>query len=132
MTLPHPSAALSDRQIEAVLYLADRMAFTDRQISAPERGMVDLLARQAGRAGFREQDWYQRLSDDGACERLNTSGARQAAMLVMGLVLRSDLKQRAEECAYYREINAKLGSAAVTFPPDLDEHRRQAMAAMGR
>ena len=130
--MTHSSPPLSDSQVEAVLYLADRMAFMDRQISAPERGTVDLLARVAGRSGFREETWYQRLSDASACQRLDTPQARQAAMMVMGLVLRSDLKQRAEECAYYREIDAKLGGAAAPYPNDVEEHRRMALACLTR
>jgi hypothetical protein len=125
-------APLARHQVEAVLYLADRIAFTDLDISSTEKGTIALLAAQAGRPHFRGEPWYEQLSDSAACDRLDSPEARTGALVVLRYVVRCDSHVDAAECAFFQQIQERLGVDAVQIPKDLDQHQRVALAYLGK
>jgi len=127
--LPEP---LARHQVEAILYLADRIAFTDLNISATEKGTISLLAAHAGRPHFRGEPWYEHLSDDAACQRLDSAESRVGALVVLRFIVRCDSHVDAAECAYFQQIQERLKIDAVQIPKDLSHHQRVALAYLGK
>jgi hypothetical protein len=125
-------APLVRHQVEAVLYLAERIAFTDLNISSTEEGAIAQLAAHAGLPNFLSEPWYGHLSDSAACDRLDTAEARTGALVVLRYVVRCDSRVDAAECAYFQQIQECLGVDAVQMPKDLDQHRRVALAYLGK
>ncbi len=125
-------APLARHQVEAILYLADRIAFTDLTISSTEQGTIALLAGHAGQPMFREAPWYRHLSDDAACRRLDSQEARTGALVVLRYIVRCDARVDAAECAYFTQIQERLGVDAVQIPKDLAQHQRVALSYLGK
>jgi hypothetical protein len=129
IALPSP---LARHQVEAILYLADRIAFTDRNISSTEKGAIQLLAAQANQPQFRDQPWYQHFTDDAACDRLDTPEARIGALVVLRYVVRSDARVEAAEGEFFQQILERLHVDAVQIPKDINHHQKLALAYLGK
>lgn len=127
----HPARPLHRKYVEPILYLADRMAESDKELAAAERRMVDYLAENARVKDFRRQKWYRELNDKAACERLDIDTAKLGALVVLTLVLKSDVKKKPEEHSYFTRIRALLGAPPVVVPADLEAHRKLALEYIG-
>jgi hypothetical protein len=127
----HPARPLHRKYVEPILYLADRMAESDKELAAAERRMVDFLADNAREKDFRRQKWYRDLSDKVACERLDIDAAKLGALVVLTLVLKSDVKKRPEEHTYFTRIRSQLGAPPIVVPVDLEAHRKLALEYIG-
>ena len=127
----HPARPLHRKYVEPILYLADRMAESDKQLAAAERRMVDLLADNAKVKDFRRQKWYRELNDKTACERLDIDAAKLGALVVLTLVLKSDIKKKPEEHGYFSRIRALIGAPPIVVPVDLESHRKLALEYIG-
>ncbi len=127
--LPLP---LARHQVEAVLYLAERIAFTDLNISNLEASTIAHLAARAGEPQFLNSSWYGQLTDGKACERLDSAEARVGALVVLRYVVRCDSNVDHAECEYFQRIQERLGVDVVQIPKDLDHHQRVAMAYLGK
>ncbi len=125
-------AALARHQVEAVLYLAERIAFTDLNISSTEEGTIALLATHAGLPNFRSETWYGHLTDRTACDRLDSPAARTGALVVLRYVVRCDSRVYDAECAYFQQIQERLGVNTVQLPKDLDQHKKLALAYLSQ
>jgi uncharacterized tellurite resistance protein B-like protein len=127
--LPLP---LARHQVEAILYLADRIAFVDLNISPTEKAAVHLLAEHAGEPEFRNEAWYERLSDEQACQRLDSEAARVGALVVLRYIVRCDSQVDAAECEYFQRLLDRLHVDSVQIPKDLAHHQRVALAYVGK
>jgi hypothetical protein len=127
----HPARPLHRKYVEPILYLADRMAESDKELAAAERRTVDYLAENAKAKDFRRQKWYRELSDKSACERLDIDAAKLGALVVLTLVLKADVKKRPEEHTYFTRIRTLLGAPPIVVPVDLESHRKLALAYIG-
>jgi len=126
-----PARKLHTKYIEPILYLADRMARSDKEVAASERHTVDALAAKAGQKGFRTKAWFRDLDDDTACQRLDIDAAKRGCLVVLTLVLKVDLKKRPEEHDYFHKLRVKLGADPIIVPVDLEEHRKLAHKYIG-
>src|SRR5690348_5941523 len=129
--IPLPSP-LTRQQVEAILYLADRIAFTDLSISASEKGAINLLAAHANQVRFRDVAWYRQLNDDSACHRLNTPEARTGALIVLRYIVRSDAHVDAAEGEFFQQMLERLDVDAVQIPRDITQHQRVALAYLAK
>ena len=127
----HPARPLHRKYVEPILYLADRMAESDKELAAAERRMIDFLAEKSKQKDFRRQKWYRELSDKSACDRLDIDAAKLGALVVLTLVLKADVKKKAEEHTYFTRIRTQLGAPPIVVPADLEAHRRLALEYLG-
>jgi hypothetical protein len=127
----HPARALPKRYVEAILYLADRMADADHEVAGTERRIINELALCAKIKDFRKAKWYRQMSDQAACDRLEADVAKNGAMVVMTLVLKADLKKRPEEHQYFTRIRQLLGAPPIVVPVEVEAHRALAREYMG-
>src|SRR5262245_32421124 len=127
----HPARPLHRKYVEPILYLADRMAESDKQLAAAERRMVDELAVNAKVKDMRRQKWYRDLNDKTACERLDIDAAKLGALVVLTLVLKSDVKKKPEEHTYFSRIRTQLGAPPIVVPVDVESHRKLALEYIG-
>ncbi|HEX7928476.1 MAG TPA: hypothetical protein VF678_12855 [bacterium] len=127
----HPARPLHRKYVEPILYLADRMAESDKQLAAAERRMVDELAANAKVKDMRRQKWYRDLNDKTACERLDIDAAKLGALVVLTLVLKADIKKKPDEHSYFTRIRTQLDAPPIVVPVDIDAHRKLALAYIG-
>lgn len=123
----HPPRPISRRTAEPILYLADRMASADEEAVPRETRMIDLLADAVGLPTFRHQPWFRDMTETAALQRLNSDLAKRAALVVLSLVLKADVKRKPSEHAYFTRIRESLGAEGITVPVDLEEHKRLAL-----
>lgn len=123
----HPPRPISRRTAEPILYLADLMANADDDAVPRETRMIDLLADAVGMPTFRHQPWYREMTEASAIDRLTTDLAKRAALVVLALVLKADVKRKPSEHAFFTRIREALTSEGITVPVDLDEHKKLAL-----
>ena len=122
-----PPRAISRKIAEPILWLADRMASADQEAVPRELRMVDALADAMGMATFRHQPWYRNMTEAGALRSLNSDLAKRAALVVLSLVLKADMKRRPQEQAYFSYLRQELGAEPITVPVDLEQHKKLAL-----
>ena len=122
-----PARPLAKKYLEPIMYLADRMAFADKNVVVKERSVIDVLAEAANKKNFRTERSFMDLDEDKACAMLDVDAAKRGALVVMALVLKVDKKRLDTEHAYFRKIRGKLGTDAVTVPVDLAAHQKLAL-----
>jgi hypothetical protein len=127
----HPARPLHRKYVEPILYLADRMAESDKELAAAERRMIDFLAEKTKQKDFRRQKWYRDLSDKTACERLEIDAAKLGCLVVLTLVLKADVKKKPEEHGYFSKIRTQLGAPPIVVPSDIEAHKRLALEYLG-
>jgi hypothetical protein len=120
----HPPRPVSRRTAEPILYLADRMASADDEAVPRETRMIDMIADAVGMPTFRHQPWFREMTEDAAISRLNTELAKRAALVVLALILKADVKRKPSEHAYFSHIREALGAEPITVPVDLEQHRQ--------
>lgn len=118
-----PDRAVPKKYIPAILYLAERMASSDRNTVARERSVIDDIAEAVDLKNFRHAKDFKELTEDKACKALEIQLAQRAALVVMALVLKADDKRRPEEHDFFRRVREKLGAPPITVPVDLGAHR---------
>jgi hypothetical protein len=123
----HPSRPVSRRTAEPILYLADLMASADNEPVPRELRIVDMVADAVGMPTFRHQPWFRQMNEAAAVERLNTELAKRAALVVLALVLKADVKRKPSEHAFFTRIREALGAEPITVPVDIEEHRKLAL-----
>lgn len=114
--------------VQAVLFLADKLALAQQQAVARDLRMVDALADAAGMATFRHQPWYRDLTEAGAVMRLRGERAKRVALEALALVLKTDLAGHPEEKAYFTELRLAMGAPPVRVPANLEAHKRRVFA----
>lgn len=123
----HPARPLHTKYIEPILYLAERMAKSDKQLAAAERRIVDDLAGHAGMKDFRTKPWYREMSDDSAVKRLDIDAAKRGCLVALTLVLKSDLKKLPEEHEYFHRLRVAMKAEPIVVPIDRDQHLKLAL-----
>jgi len=123
----HPPRPLHRKYVEPILYLAERMARSDKELAAAERRVVDVLAKHAGLKDFRAKSWYRELSDVTACKRLDIDAAKRGCLVVLTLVLKADIKKKPEEHEYFTRLRMLLGAEPIIVPIDLELHKQLAL-----
>jgi hypothetical protein len=123
----HPPRPVSRRTAEPILYLAERMASADDEPVPRELRIVDMIADAVGLPTFRHQPWFREMTEAAAIERLNTELAKRAALVVLALVLKADVKRKPSEQAYFTHVREALGAAPITVPVDVEDHRKLAL-----
>ena len=123
----HPTRVLHRKYVEPIIFLADRMAIVDGQVVPKERKLVEDLAKAAKMKNFRHERWYRDLDDRKACQAIDVEPARQAAMVVLSLVLKADKIREESEHEFFREIRGMIGAKPVTVPVDFEAHKTLAI-----
>lgn len=123
----HPPRPLHHKYLEPILYLAERMARSDKELAAAERRVVDVLARQAHMKDFRTKPWYRELNDDSACKKLDIDAAKRGCLVVLTLVLKADVKKKPEEHEYFHRLRMMLGADPIVVPVDYEQHKKLAL-----
>jgi len=123
----HPPRPLHHKYLEPILYLAERMAKSDKELAAAERRFVDELAKAAGMKDFRTKPWYRELTDESACKKLDIDAAKRGCLVVLTLVLKADVKKKPEEHEYFHRLRVMMGAEPITVPVDLEQHKKLAM-----
>ncbi len=122
-----PTRALHRKYIEPIIYLADRMAGADGKVVPKERRLVEELAKAANLRDFRRDRWFRNLDEQSACQAIDITLARQAAMVVLSLVLKADADRKESEHAYFTQIRNMIGADPVTVPIEFDAHKELAL-----
>ena len=123
----HPTRPVSRRTAEPILYLADRMASADNEPVPRELRIVDMIADAVGIPTFRHQPWFREMNEAAAIARLNTDLSKRAALVVLALVLKADVKRKPSEHAFFTRIREALGAAPITVPVELEAHKKLAL-----
>jgi len=123
----HPRRPLTRPQLEAILYLADRMCQADGEVVAAERKVINSLAEAANIRGFRQQKWYRDLTDETACDLLDLEVAKRGALVALTLVLKADLNRNSDEHGFFHKVRDRLATGPVTVPVDLKAHEELAL-----
>lgn len=118
--------AISKRYIPAILYLAERMAASDKDLASKERTVILQLAEAANMKDFRHKKEFSEMDEDKACNTLDIEPARRAALVVLALILKADGQRRPEEHDYFRRVRTKLGADSIKVPVDLEAHKEMA------
>ena len=126
-----PEQPLPRKYLQSILYLADRMAEADGNVMPRERLMIEALAEAADMKDFRSDKSYRQLSDMRACSMLDIEAAKEAALVVLSLVMKADLVQREEEREYFTKIRNILESEPISVPHDLQAHKELALKFLG-
>jgi hypothetical protein len=113
--------------LEPILFLAEQMAAADPLEPRPARPMVDRLAGLCGRSDFRRQPGYPLLDEGAACARLSTERARQGALVVLALVLKTDTCGGPAAHACFARISGRLDEAPLAVPTQVQQHLELAL-----
>lgn len=123
----HPTRKVPRDLVAPILYLADRMSNSGLNETPRASRTVDKLADALGQPTFRVQPWFRNLTEAGAIAQLNTENARQAALVVLSLILKTAKGSRGAERAYFSYVREQLGAPPITVPADLNAHKRLAL-----
>lgn len=123
----HPPRPVSRRTAEPILFLAERMATADNEAVPREERVIDMIADAVGMPTFRHQPWFREMTEAAAIERLNTDLSKKAALVVLSLVLKADVRRKPSEHAYFSHIREELGAEPITVPVEVEDHKRLAL-----
>lgn len=123
-----PGPALSKKYFLPILFLGERMAEVDGFVAPVERRVVEQLAQASKTGGFRKDKDYRFMNDTKACDMLDNDKAKLAALVVISLVLKADMKRTEEESEYYAKIKELLEMGPVTVPTEIKDHKELALA----
>jgi hypothetical protein len=118
-----PARPLPKKYHEPILYLADRMSESDKNVAVKERSVIEDLAAAVNKGNFRAEKWYREMTEENACGLLDIEAAKRGALVVLALVLKSDQNRLDSEHDFFRKIREMLRTAPVTVPVDLEAHR---------
>ena len=124
----HPQRPVPRKYLLSILFLAERMAVSDRDVPVKERLMIDMLAEEVDMRDFRNDKTYRLLSDHKACDNLDIDAAKEAALVVIALVLKADGVRRPEEQEYFTKVREMLGADPVMVPGEMEAHKALALA----
>lgn len=127
-----PNRPVPRKYVLPILYLADRMASSDKNVAVKERSAIEDLAKAAGMEQFRHDRDFAALTEDAACEALELDLAKRAALVVMALVLKADGQRHHDEHEFFRKIRTRLGASAITVPVGMEAHMSLAIKYLGR
>ena len=122
-----PEKPLPRKFMQSILFLADRMAEADGVPVPRERRMIEILAEAVDMTDFRTDRDYNLLSDSKACSMLDLTAAKEAALVVISLIMKADFENKEQERAYFSRIREMLGCGPITVPMDLQAHKELAL-----
>lgn len=122
-----PEQPLPRKYLRSILFLAHRMAEADGAAVPRERRMIEILAEAVDMRDFRRDRDYNLLNDSKACSMLDLAAAKDAALVVISLIMKADFENKEQERAYFSKIRALLGCGPITVPTDLQAHKKLAL-----
>jgi hypothetical protein len=123
----HPQRPVPRKYLLSILFLAERMATSDGDVPVMQRRMIDVLAEEADMQDFHNDKTYRLLSDRKACDNLDIDAAKEAALVVITLVLKADGVRRPEELEYFTKVREMLGADPVMVPGEIEAHKALAL-----
>jgi hypothetical protein len=123
----HPQRPVPRKYLLSILFLAERMATSDGDVPVMQRRVIDVLAEEADMQDFHNDKTYRLLSDRKACDNLDIDAAKEAALVVITLVLKADGVRRPEELEYFTKVREMLGADPVMVPGEIEAHKALAL-----
>ena len=126
--IERPIHNLPRNYVELILYLPQEMAKKDRILPVPETRMVDILSDQVGISPQQMKKWFHGMTDDEACEKIDSGLAKNGALVGLALVLKADTNGGEEASTYFTRIRNKLGAEPIKVPADPGELKELALS----
>ena len=110
---------LKINELQAILVLADQLAKLEEGGVPRDQRVMDRLAEALAIPTFRVQPWFRDFTESSALAQLRSPEAKQAALTVLALVLKTDMAGRPSGRAIFQRIRQTLGAEPVSVPADV-------------
>lgn len=118
-----PAHAIPRKYLEPILYLAEELRRRDPLKPVPAKLAIDELAEVLGVSRFREQRWFRELSETRACALLDQAVAKDAALVTLTYVMKTDTNRGDGVRERFTKIRQRLEAEPVKVPSERDAHR---------